>query len=284
MASRTKLEYKVIHASSNDDGHGAQQLMLRNDVERNEPDRMKNKGKGWQVARFCEYPQDLVIGLTHISDVTQIQILSHQAKIASKVEIWVGLDPDNAFHDKSTYKSINWRRLGYFMLGKNERSNWKARELKSVYINTTANYVKFSLHEPHINTINLFNQIGIVGLSILGNPTNSKQSASSSPPSLSLSDVSIPKSSDESKTDLEPLDLIDDSNNVLEQIRKLTILKKQAVEKEDYDEAKRYKLCIENLQNAQTMTKKKNMAVEMEDYDKAKELSLKIAALKKMFL
>ena len=63
------------------------------------------------------------------------------------------------------------KRLGYLSLDKNERSNWKARELKSVYINTMANYIKFSLHESHINTINLFNQIGIVALTILGKKT-----------------------------------------------------------------------------------------------------------------
>ncbi len=57
---------------------------------------------------------------------------------------------------------------------------------------------------------------------------------------------------------------IDISSN--EKIRELEILKKQAVENEDYDEAKRCKICIENLGNVSkelfNLEKKKKIAVE----------------------
>eukprot|EP01084_Bolivina_argentea_P053062 97421_1 len=170
-----KIGYEVIFASSNENGHDSKELEIRNNIDydstinSNNNNNIKNKGKGWQSARFCDFPQDLVIGLDYICEISQIQILSHQSKITSKIEIWVGLD--NNKHNYSTYKSINWKRLGYLSLDKNERSNWKARELKSVYINTIANYIKFSLYESHINTINLFNQIGIIALTIMGKKT-----------------------------------------------------------------------------------------------------------------
>ena len=295
MSTEAKLEYNVIYATSSDDGHNAEQLVIRNNVERTDPDRVKNKGKGWLCARFCEYPQDLVIALSHICEVSQIQILSHQSKIASKVEIWVGYDANNGYHDSSTYKSINWRRLGYLSLDKNERSNWKARELKSVYINTTANYFKFSLHEPHINTINLFNQIGIVGLSILGKVQNlNSDRDQSSFHRMGSNQENIKYANPHhNNVPMVPMAMKSDPQNEFDEntsmkIRELTILKKQAVEKEDYDEAKRCKLCIEKLRSSAkqlfVLEKEKKAAVELEDYDKAKELKLKIERIRALSL
>jgi hypothetical protein len=47
----------------------------------------------------------------------------------------------------------------YLSLDPNERSNWKARELKSVFVEARAQFLKFSIFKNHINAINLFNQV-----------------------------------------------------------------------------------------------------------------------------
>jgi centrosomal protein CEP104 len=53
-------------------------------------------------------------------------------------------------------------------LDPNERSNWKARELKSVFVEARAQFIKFSIFKNHINAINLFNQVGVVAINVLG--------------------------------------------------------------------------------------------------------------------
>ena len=199
-----KITYKVIFASSSDSNHTEKELEIRNDnstssAKENDGggstsgtnNHSGSHGRGWQSERFCDFPQYLIVHLIDICEIKQIQILSHQSKIASKIEIWVASDSrltwkyalkaaanrDEAHsyhsinHNTSQYwKKVTWKRLGYLSLDKNERSNWKARELKSVYIDTKANLIKFALHESHINTINLFNQTGIVSLNVLGTP------------------------------------------------------------------------------------------------------------------
>jgi hypothetical protein len=42
------------------------------------------------------------------------QVLSHQYKIASKLELFVGTCPDA---DKLSYQKCKWKRLGYLSLG-----------------------------------------------------------------------------------------------------------------------------------------------------------------------
>ena len=283
-----KLAYRVITASSFDDGHGPEELEIRNriDTASESGGKLKSKGKGWTSARFCSYPQDVVVGLESVSEVSQIQILSHQSKISSKVEIWIGLDLSTECqgHSAATWRSIDWRRLGYLSLDKNERSNWKARELKSVYINATANYVRFSLHESHINAVNLFNQVGIVALTVLGgtaaasDPLGAAQGADQRTLSLpKVEAVAIAGGG---------VDGVDE--NTLRKIQELSALKKEAVINEDYDEAKRCKLCIENLQSAAKELSKletdKKAAVELEDYDMAKQLKLQIERLRAISL
>jgi len=288
-----KIGYSVIYATSNETGHDSTELEIRNNLDVNgdknssskgwqSAQKTNGKGKGWQSARFCDYPQELVVALNGIYEISQIQILSHQSKIASKIEIWVGLDAENTLkHTQSTYKSMKWKRLGYLSLDKNERSNWKARELKSVYINTMANYIKFSLHESHINSINLFNQVGIVALGVLGKLSQHHQY-----------EPSNEVASSRQQGGNEQMDILSDDPEIDEstakKIRELSILKKQAVEQEDYDEAKRCKVCIENLQNSAKqlfhLEKQKQVAVQQEDYDTAKQLKLQIDRLRTMSL
>ena len=55
-------------------------------------------------------------------------------------------------------------------LDNNERSGYRARELKSVYVDVRCNFKKLRLHKCFINKYNLYNQVGIVAINVLGSP------------------------------------------------------------------------------------------------------------------
>ncbi|KAF9919157.1 hypothetical protein FBU30_011140 [Linnemannia zychae] len=77
-----RLPYEIQMASGWDTGYPPEELvgLMQTSV-----------GKGWHTPRFGSYPQDLVLRFScgH-SRIRQIQILSHQYKIASKLDFWMG--------------------------------------------------------------------------------------------------------------------------------------------------------------------------------------------------
>lgn len=151
----TKLAFRVCYFSSEDAGYPASELNIHGPAT-----------LGWQSLKFCDYPQEIGLQLEEDAEMLgkklgQVQLLSHQSKIASRVEIFVGLGRD--------YGSASFERLGFMTLDVNERSNLTARELKTVYIDDKpAQFLKFIIHRPHHNTQNLFTQIGIIAINILG--------------------------------------------------------------------------------------------------------------------
>lgn len=112
--------------------------------------------------RFCDYPQELIFELESYAQISQIQILSHQSKISTKIELYVGVGSD--------YTLARFRRLGYLSLDPNVRSEYKARELKSVFVNCEGQFIKFLVHKSYNNDQNLYNQVGIVAVNFLGEP------------------------------------------------------------------------------------------------------------------
>ncbi|KAG0234151.1 hypothetical protein BGW42_006892 [Actinomortierella wolfii] len=77
-----RLPYEIQIASGWDNGFPPEELVGLMETM---------AGKGWHTPRFCKYPQDLVLRFTcGRSRIKTIQILSHQYKIASKLDFWVG--------------------------------------------------------------------------------------------------------------------------------------------------------------------------------------------------
>jgi len=173
-----KIKFFVCHASSEDPSFPSEEL-----------NEHSPKTQGWQTIKFCEYPQEIGVelirpstqeekgggggggggggssysgGAETVLKLDQIQLLSHQAKIASRIELYVGVNG----HD---YFSAEYERLGFMCLDGNERSNFQARELKTVYIDQRpCRYLKFIIHHPHSNAQNLFSQVGIVAINVMG--------------------------------------------------------------------------------------------------------------------
>ncbi len=89
--------------------------------------------------RNCDYPQELILELDSIHRITQIQVLSHQSHIATKIELYLSED------------NVTYKRLGFLCLKSNKESQYTARELKTVHIDAIAKFVKLKLHECYIN-------------------------------------------------------------------------------------------------------------------------------------
>ena len=145
-----KLKFRVVHCQGEDPDYPVSELNVHSP-----------QTKGWQSPRFCSFPQEIGLEfLTGTVRIQQIQLLSHQSKIATRVEIFMGVGGD--------YASAKFQRLGYLSLDNNERSGFRARELKSVYIDATGQFLKLSFHKCYINKYNLYNQVGLIAINALG--------------------------------------------------------------------------------------------------------------------
>lgn len=69
-----------------------------------------------------------------------------------------------------TYRHAVFKRLGYLTLDSNERSSFRARELKSVYVDAEASFVRLVVHKPHTNQHNLYSQVGFIAINVVGAP------------------------------------------------------------------------------------------------------------------
>jgi len=47
----------------------------------------------------------------------------------------------------------------YVEMSTNEKTEYKARELKSVHVDAIGQFIKLLIHKNHVNKLNLFNQV-----------------------------------------------------------------------------------------------------------------------------
>ena len=205
-----KIPFRIVHVSSEDEEYSVRELLNRTPFSR-----------GWLSSRFCNYPQELLIEFPKPIKMREIQFLSHQYSIATKIEIFI-LPP----------QSEKFKKIGYLSLDSNERSNFQARELKTVYTDYLCTRVKFNLLRCHSNSHNIYNQVGLIAISVLGEFPNLNN----------MNDKNI---------NIENLDKLEDEMMydpaTLKRLKDLYRAKKKAVELEDFDEAKRIKVAIDIL-------------------------------------
>ena len=256
MTLGSRLPFKIAFVSSEDQGFPASELVSSNSAGPGASSG-NNRG-GWHSARFCEYPQEIVLDFHNRISLSQIQFLSHQSKIASKIELYCGVDG-------STLETIRFKRLGYLSLDNNERSNFMARELKSVFLDVKeARFLKIVLQPCHLNKLNTASQVALVGIFCHGTPSSLPLSA---PPTRSA----MPSTND---------------TGLSAQIRDLLDKKAAAVAADNFDEAKRLKNEIDKLNGANRtladLEDRKKAAVAAEDFDTAKSLKNEIDRLKRI--
>lgn len=247
------LPFLIHHVSSEDPEYPATELLSGS-----------SSSKGWQTQRFASFPQHLTIKFARKTQLHSFQYLSHQCKIASKVELYIALNGQN------TNEPV-FKKLGYFTLSNNENSKYQSRELKTVYIEAPVQFVKFVFQHPYANNLNFFNQVGVIALSFFGseiggNSTEVQQVVSrKAQPSDDLQMGA--------QFDQRTLDLID----------QLEKEKQMAVEDEDYARAKLLKEQIQKVKESMDIVarleQQKKVLVENEDYEGAEVIKREIANL-----
>ncbi|KAI9918926.1 hypothetical protein PsorP6_012051 [Peronosclerospora sorghi] len=222
----------------------------------------------------CSYPQELVLQLQDgRCRVHQVQLLSHQTHIATKIDVFLSLNL--SFHGDAT----RFSRLGFFTLKANTESNYSARELKTVHINQDAVLLKLRIHSCHVNEHNVYNQVGIMAITLCGEPLELL-------PHHSTRKASVVAQST-NHTNREGMgELTFDQRfdaKTAARIHEIQVAKDQAVASEDYDQAKRLKQMEDHFKSIGVqlarLEAEKRDAVAKEDYDQAKQIKLEIKRL-----
>ena len=155
MNNRKKsLQYRIVGVSSEDPQYPSVELL-----------NPTSSSKGWQTERFSVFPQQLIIQFLNPAKINSLQLLSHQCKISTKIEVYI------AFPNKMDHLSLDdipFRKIGYFVLSSNEKNNFHSRELKTVFIDAPALFLKLNFMKPYVNSVNVFNQVGVIGLQVFG--------------------------------------------------------------------------------------------------------------------
>ncbi|KAL7335139.1 hypothetical protein PS15p_200658 [Mucor circinelloides] len=301
------LPYEVVHCSSWDDDYNPEQLVKSSPGNQVEPQQMKCKG--WQTPKCPEYPQDLIIHLlSGASRISKVQILSHHFKIATRIDVYIGIlkDPQDVLEDiaPDTPPSedednmlIEFTRLGYVCFDNNARAQFRARELKSIKINADGEYVRLVIRNCHRNRLNTYNQVGILALNILGQPShlidkNDIISSSSSMPQqspfddnsiLSSSTRRTSVSSNQSQVNRLPTSSVAEIE-LQQWTAALLNAEEEAVRGESYQIAKTYKYLGDKLERFTKILADleigKRHAVETKDYDEAEKIKDDIKEIK----
>jgi centrosomal protein CEP104 len=194
-----------------------------------------------------------------------MQFLSHQCKIATKVEIFAFLPKTASLKSGADYAlnpaEIRFTKIGYFYFNSNETSNFQSRELKTVYlVDITALYIKITLHQCHSNKLNTWNQVGLIAVSVFGD-------------AIATNPQAIPRQANEQGGFQELEYNMQFDEETLNRLRMLEKARQRAEESEDYAEAKKLNEAIENLKrvgvNLQRLEMRRATAVKNRDYDSA---------------
>ncbi|XP_018602161.1 centrosomal protein of 104 kDa [Scleropages formosus] len=263
-----KLSFAVLSASSHEDGFSARELLVHAPTV-----------SGWRSARFCSYPQEITLQLAGRSHIRKLQLLAHPYMISGKIEFHVA----DSLSETPDVNSSGWfRRLGYVSLSENEKTGFKARELKSVHVDVVGTHLRLTFHKNYTNRYNLFNQVALVAINVLGDPVDGRAmdlTASGDELiehnlSLSLEGPSVGQHTPISPLDDLAFDMYQDPE-VAHIIRRLHHKKQECVRQERYDLAKTLKQAMADLQKVGELLGRldveKRYAIEKEDYDTARE-------------
>ncbi|XP_059722413.1 centrosomal protein of 104 kDa [Haemorhous mexicanus] len=269
-----KIGFTVVSSSGHEDGFSARELMVHAPTV-----------NGWRSPRLCQYPQEITLQLVERCRIRKLQLLAHQYMIASKIEFYISESLPEYF---APYQSERFQRLGYVPLSDNEKTDFRARELKSVYMDAVGQYLKLIFHKNYVNKYNLYGQVALVAVNIIGDPADYGIDSMSSPSREKLIDHYLGIKLDDPALDgtylgkrdsISPLDDLAfdmyQDPEVAQIIRRLDEKKREAVRLECYDHAKKLKQAIADLQKVGERLGRyeveKRYAVEKEDYDLAKK-------------
>uniref|UniRef100_A0A671K3G1 Centrosomal protein of 104 kDa n=1 Tax=Sinocyclocheilus anshuiensis TaxID=1608454 RepID=A0A671K3G1_9TELE len=268
-----KIGFTVISWSGHEGNYSAKKLMVHAPTV-----------IGWRSTRFCPFPQEIILQLVERCCIRKLQLLAHQYLIPSKIEFHIG---DRLPESSSPQQTHNLHRLGYVSLSDNEKTGFRARELKSVHVDAVGSYLKLTFHRNHVNQYNSYNQVALVALNILGDPVDGNEIGTLSKDQLidqylnnSLYSSALDGTYTGYKCDsISPLDDLAfdmyQDPEVAHIIRLLDQKKQDMVREERFELAKKLKQAIADLQKVGERLGRydveKHSAIEREDYDTAKQ-------------
>ena len=136
---------------------------------------------GWCSLRFCSYPQIIIMQLSSLSDIKQINIELNHERVPQKIDLYVYC-PNILKEVVTNFKNILNAKFTYIGSVVPVNHNNNQRELKKLIFHNEGNYgqititnclyVKFLVHKNYPNDKNKFDQVGIVNIDIFGNHNN----------------------------------------------------------------------------------------------------------------
>ena len=248
-SNQQKLKFRVSEVTSQEEGYQVTELLNHTPFT-----------KGWQSSRFCDYPQEITFEFPSYVKIKLLEFLSHQYKISSKIEIHI-LNPK---------LNKKFKKIGHISLDSNERSNFQARELKSVKIDYECLKLKIVLHRCYINQLNNFVQVGLIAFNVMGFPTI--ENPLENPPVFNKKD----------NDNLEDQMLYDPIT--FKRLKMLSKAKDRAVEVEDFAEAKKIKEAMDRLRAVSSqliqLEERKQIAIKNDDFDAARIIKYEIERLR----
>ena len=194
------LNYTIVYCSSSDPNFPIENInkksrysefidisQISKGIEINKNIDMTEKYKniyfnpGWSSLRFCSYPQIIIIQLSSLSDIKQINIELNHERVPQKIDVYVYC-PSILKEVVTNFKNILNAKFTYIGSVIPVNHNYDQRELKKLIFHNEENnnqinimnclYVKFVIHKNYQNKNNKFNQVGIVNIDIFGNHNN----------------------------------------------------------------------------------------------------------------
>eukprot|EP00158_Paraphelidium_tribonemae_P008579 Partr_v1_DN28618_c0_g1_i3_m50394 putative centrosomal protein 104kDa len=264
--------------------------------------------------RFCSYPQAIILQLQGGKQrIRKLQILSHHCMISSRIDISVGNSisqvtinsistsgvprvatsssaaarrmskssaPANrqtvaGQYDPGFWSQVYFDRIGYISLDDNQRTQYKARELKSVHVDVIGEFVHLQMAGCFSNPLNPHNQIGIVAVYALGDSSGFGGGVSAGNLLPLAADLPVAGGDNKGFVDTSSTNggyLHDQA--LLKWISAFARAKALAVDKEDFALAKELKVQFDSLKEVSksiaALERKKRVAIHNEDFDGAK--------------
>ena len=194
------LNYTIVYCSSSDPNFPIENInkksrysdfidipKIPNGIEDNKNIENTEKYKniyfnpGWSSLRFCSYPQIIIIQLSSLSDIKQINIELNHERVPQKIDVFVYC-PSTLKEVVMNFNNILNAKFNYIGSVIPVNHNYDKRELKKLIFHNEGNYnqitirnclyIKFVIHINYQNKNNKFNQVGIVNIDIFGNHNN----------------------------------------------------------------------------------------------------------------
>ena len=150
-----KLEHKLIESTTEDNEHPLRELVKG------------LKGVGWFSSRFSQFPQEIYIQFSQPVLLRQINMVIHEKNIPAQIKFYTYF-PENNNELLGNYHNVKYKYIGFIKMDTNERSQFRARESRKIYINTKSLFLKIELGKNYINEYNVFNQVGLMNLDFFG--------------------------------------------------------------------------------------------------------------------